>query len=245
MMPAIRAEVRKLLTVRSTYVITGLALALAGFLAFYVAGIKADAASVTDPNFLRGVARGVEGVMGFFVGLVAILLVVHEYRYNTIMHTLTAARSRMDVFAAKIIVLSAFAAVAATLVLLVAVSFPTLGLMTRGMSLGTQHFDIVDALLRGVFFCWGWAMIGFILAIIIRSTAGAVTFLFIGPALLEQLLSLVLKENVAYLPFNILNQIVGEGRVTFGLTKTVSLFVLYVFIGWAVSLALFTRRDAN
>lgn len=40
MIPALKAEFRKLLTVRSTYVITGLALLAIGFVSLYAEGIK-------------------------------------------------------------------------------------------------------------------------------------------------------------------------------------------------------------
>jgi len=51
MIPALKAEFRKLLTVRSTYVITGLALLAIGFVSLYAEGIKGGVLTGQAPVF--------------------------------------------------------------------------------------------------------------------------------------------------------------------------------------------------
>src|ERR1700744_3733974 len=105
MIATLKAEFRKLLTVRSTYVITGLVLVLVIFVAFYVEGWRLDSAGLRDPTQLAGDVTGAL-MITVFGAIVAILLMTHEYRYNTIMYTLTSSNSRSKVFISKFIVVS-------------------------------------------------------------------------------------------------------------------------------------------
>ena len=108
MIPTLRSEFRKLFTVRSTYVVSALALVLTIAIAFYGIGYKSGhslGASGLHDAALNGIA-----IVGVFVGILAILLICHEYRYNTIAYTLTTANNRLKVLLAKLIVVTVFAA---------------------------------------------------------------------------------------------------------------------------------------
>jgi ABC-type transport system involved in multi-copper enzyme maturation permease subunit len=106
MIPAIKSELRKVFTVRSTYVILLLVLALEVFFAFYSSGWHIDAADLHNPDTLANDVTAAVNVVAVFGALIAVLLFSHEYRYNTIMHTLTLSNSRSKVLFAKIFVIT-------------------------------------------------------------------------------------------------------------------------------------------
>ncbi|HEX4774579.1 MAG TPA: hypothetical protein VH234_03615, partial [Candidatus Saccharimonadales bacterium] len=90
MMHTLKAEFRKLLTVRSTYIITALVTAFVIFIAFYVIGWRMNPKDLHDTGQL---ASDVTGALNLtvFGAIVAVLLMTHEYRYNTIMYTLASS----------------------------------------------------------------------------------------------------------------------------------------------------------
>src|SRR6266536_1435332 len=143
MIATLRAEFRKLLTVRSTYIIALIAFALLGFVAFYIEGFKNGKEQVTAPGanlFLAGSIMQHSTLLGIFGAIVALLLFTHEYRYNTIMYTLTIANSRSKVLIAKIITVLAY-----VLVLVVLGGALGLGAMIAGLHMAGQalpHQDI-------------------------------------------------------------------------------------------------------
>src|SRR5258706_14974622 len=103
MMGTLKSEVRKILSLRSTYVILGFEVAMNLLFAFYVTGWRLDAQSLASSSFLASQVNSSINALGLFGALVAMLLVTHEYRYNTIVYTLTANRSRSQVWLAKFI----------------------------------------------------------------------------------------------------------------------------------------------
>src|SRR5258708_7634109 len=108
MIASLKSEFRKLLTVRSTYFITCLVTALVIFIAFYIEGWRLTPVGLRDPNQLTGDVFGALNLT-IFGAIVAILLMTHEYRYNTILYTLTNSNSRTRVLFSKVIVVSAYA----------------------------------------------------------------------------------------------------------------------------------------
>lgn len=106
MIASIRAEFRKLLTVRSTYFIILICLAIICLFAGYGDGIRASAANLQDPNRLAGESYSAIIFVGLIVALVGLLSFGHEYRYNGIMYTLTASNNRLKSIAAKALVVS-------------------------------------------------------------------------------------------------------------------------------------------
>ena len=146
MAPILKSEIRKLLTIRSTYVITGLAVLLAAGVNFYMAAFK-----TTDPiagdALQKGVVMGTLNGVSIFVAIVALLLVTHEYRYNTIYYSLTSARSRTQVLLAKIAVFTLYALKFTVLISLVSVAAMLIGLKVGGHHLPAQQIDWWDMIL--------------------------------------------------------------------------------------------------
>jgi len=240
MLTQLKSEFKKLLTVRSTYYFLLFCLAVDILFAFYVEGFRVTQ-FVSDPGKLAGEARSAFQSLATLLSLVGILLVTHEYRYNTIMYTLTAARSRAQVFFAKFIVVTVFALAASLLFAALAPLFTMAGLQLQGTDIAAQSIPYVDLLWHGLLFVWGYAILAFIFAFVIRSQVGAIMAFVLLPGIGEMLLTLLLKDNAKYLPFTALNRLWQNVD-----TQTTVLTVLaYVVGGSIVALLLFQKRDAN
>jgi ABC-type transport system involved in multi-copper enzyme maturation permease subunit len=172
-----------------------------------------------------------------------LLLVTHEYRYNTVLYTLTAVKSRTRVFLAKIIVISGFALLFSLLFAFASPALTSLALSLRGIEIGPQVFNYGDLLWRALFVGWGTAMAAFVIAMLIRVQVGAIVALFLVPATVEQLAGLALKDNAVYLPFRSLANITFPAEVSPG--KSALVFLCYLVPVLLVTWYSFLRRDAN
>jgi ABC-2 type transport system permease protein len=243
---ALKSEFRKLLTVRSTYIVVGLALALLAFIGFYAEGIRLPAEALHDPFQLSGDITGAVQAMAGFGAIVAILLLSHEYRYNTITYTLTASNSRSKVLLAKIVVISVFAVLFTLVVAAFSPLMSYLGVHAHGQSLVPQHIYYHDLWWRVLLYGWGYAMLGLLLTALIRNQVGAIAALFLIPGVVEQLLTLLLKDNAVYLPFSSLMSVLNHterGAISYG--HAALTFMAYMVVGWAITWVLFLRRDAS
>lgn len=239
MMSLLRAECRKLLTVRSTYIISGLALLLVGFLAFYVAGYNSGG---QNPLWLSNIIRDVGTTIGIFVALVAILLVAHEYRHNTIMYTLTYSNSRTKVLLAKTVTAMVFTLVLTVAAVVLAVVMYRLGVAFSPRAIFVAPEFFWGDVWRTAYFVLAYTLLGLVLAVIIRHVAGVIAALFILPVV-EQLLTLLLKTNSKYLPFVALEQVNTGSLLAPG--KAALLFTAYITVAWLAAWLLFLRRDAS
>jgi ABC-2 type transport system permease protein len=252
MLDTIKSDLRKLLTVRSTYFLIIVGTLLASFIAFYVEawwGKTGDAAgrmSLT-PEALHTVVTSGAGAIATFACLVAILQVGHEYRYNTIMYTLTASSSRLKVFLSKMLTLTGYALAASSLALIVVVGMYFLGLSLRGADLPAQHFNVLPELARVAFYFMLYGMFGFLLGVLLRSLVAAIVVVFLLPSMVEPLLSLLLKGNSKYLPSSAFDGVIGMSHGSAALSANAAVLVSLVYLA-VLSLAawiLFLRRDAN
>jgi hypothetical protein len=87
-------------------------------------------------------------------------------------------------------------------------------------------------------------MAGVVLAFLIRSQIGSIAALLLLPGLVEQLLTLVLKNNAMYLPFSVLNSVIHDDP-RLSAIKAAGIFMIYLVIGWLASAVTFAKRDAN
>lgn len=246
MAPILKSEIRKLLTIRSTYVITGLAVLLAAGVNFYMAAFK-----TTDPiagdALQKGVVMGTLNGVSIFVAIVALLLVTHEYRYNTIYYSLTSARSRTQVLLAKIAVFTLYALKFTVLISLVSVAAMLIGLKVGGHHLPAQQIDWWGMIWRSLYYVWGLAAFAAMIGFLVRNQVGAIVAYFVGINTVESLLTLVLKEKAAYLPFTALGNVLSSYNPV---TKTPAgeaalIAAAWLTTGWLVAWLLFVRRDAN
>jgi len=246
MMAAIKAEFRKLLTVRSTYIWTGFMLLLVIFIAFYPEGWRLNGAQLSDPMQLTDDVTGALNIL-VFSAVIATLLMTHEYRYNTIMYTLTSSPSRSRVLWAKLITISTYALLVTALVAVLSPLMSYLGVHVSGHSLVPQTIDYGSLVWRALFYGWAYIVAAYILAALIRNQIGAIVALFVIPTV-EQLLGVLLKHNSVYLPFIALNAVTqqpspDQGVISHG--RAAIVFGIYLIVGWIIAWVLFLKRDAN
>jgi len=246
MLSALKAEFRKIFSVRSTYVIFALSIVLTGVFAFYVDGLRAGD-TVHDPGKMAGEVVNAVNALVTLIALFGVLLVTHEYRYNTIMYTLTSSKSRTRVFVAKIIAISVVAILLSLFFSVLSPSFAYIGLKLKGLNLVHQVIPYHDLLWRVVFTGWAFSMLALIIALIIRNQIGSVASLFLIPGTIEALLGLILKNNVAYLPFTATLGVIQHSSEHHLLSYSHEAIIaaVYVVVGWIIAWMLFLRRDAN
>jgi len=254
MIAAIKSEFRKLLTVRSTYVITILGLLLVGgLLCFYAQGYRASD-DIQNPRFLEGVALISVTFISIMTGVVALLLTTHEYRHNMIMYTLTSSNSRTKSFLAKAVVIAVYTILVGGLITVLGPLLASAGVAAQGAELVPQTINYVDIMWRSLFYSFGNGMAAFIMAAIIRNQIGAIVTYFVAAGMVEELLTLVLKENAKYLPFRALNEVVNfsaqmgvsmEKAGALSITENALVYSVYMIVGLVIAWLLFVRRDAN
>jgi len=264
MKPTLKAEFKKILTVRSTYVISLLFLLLTCFLAFYIQGFK-NAGEIQAMNpvaklFVAGTITQIANTISVAGGLIALLLLAHEYRYNTIVYTLTASKSRSKVLASKIIAILAYVFVFSVIGSALALGLVWAGVAASGHVLPHQDINYLTFLAKSVFMAEAYAMAGLVFITLIRNQIGAIAALFILPNTVEGLLSLLLKKNSVYMPFTGLQQVVQPPVVNgiaaahkardiatgyISAPRGALVFLVYLVVAWLVAWYLFLRRDAN
>lgn len=244
---SIKSEVRKLFSVRSTYILLGAALGLDIFFSFYISGWRADKMALSNPMFLSSQVVQAISFLTLFSIVAAILLVTHEYRYNTISYTLTGSKSRSRAFFAKYATLTGFAIIFSLFFGLLSPLLTAIGLHAHNLSLVHQHYDLWSAIWRSVFYGWGSVTFAFILASIIKHQVGSVVAIFLFPSTFEQLLGLLIKQNQIYLPYTALDGLVDNLPRGNHISHHTSVVVtsIYIVTGLLVSWYLFLHRDAQ
>lgn len=255
MIASIRSEFRKLLSIRSTYFLTIAGVLLVGLLLdFYAQGYRAGD-NVNSPHFITSISLISVTFVSIFAGIVSLLIVTHEYRYNTIMYTLTSANSRTKSLIAKAIVVGSYALAVGVVMMVLGPLLAWLGATANGLEVAPQTIEYGNIIWRCLFYSLGNAMAAFIMASIIRNQIGAIATYFIIAGTVEELLTLILKDNAKFLPFRALNEVVnfstqtGEAVVrsagSLSIGENALVFTAYMVVGLIVSWLLFLRRDAN
>lgn len=250
MAPTIKAEFRKLFTIRSTYILIGLSLILIAAFSFYFEGYRGNtgsAASKVTPLALQEIISNGVGLGVLFATIIAILFIAHEYRYNTITYTLTANARRTRVLLAKVLTIVLFSIGCGLVAVLVAVGGYLAGLALRDATLPAQNLDVLSQVGRVAFYYTGYALVGLLIATVARSVVVAIATLLIFPTTIEPLLGLILKENTKYLPFSALDSTVGAAIMEKTLSPGNAMIVtsVYLVVGLLVTWLLFVRRDAS
>jgi len=250
MLASLRSEFRKLLTVRSTYVIFVICLAIVGLFAGYGDGFKGAAATLNNPGLLMEDSANAIVFVGLILAFAGLLLLGHEYRYNTIMYTLTSSPSRARSLLAKVLVVSVFAGVASLIMAFWSPLCVILGAHLHGHHLAAQHFDYWSVIWRCMFVGWGYAMYAFILIAILRNQIGAIVTFLLVPLIGETILGQIFKNTSKYYPFTSLQTVVMQhaekGSVAvLSPNKSALVALAYIAVGLLISFILFVRRDAN
>lgn len=253
MIVQLKAELRKLLTVRSTYLITGLSVLIIilifGYGTGYRSGDGATSAAFTDSLL------NLASFVSLFAMIVGILMMGHEYRYNTITYTLASSNSRSKVLLSKIIVLILYCLFLTVILSALGLLSMALGAKLGGNPLPPQDVNYVIYLVKGVFFVSGTALAGMLFATYIRNMVAAFAVFLILPNLIETLANLLIKENSVYMPFAALNEVIitvppdlrGTPFVLGDLSPMggALVFLAYLVPAWLIAWYLFLRRDAT
>jgi ABC-2 type transport system permease protein len=246
MIQTIKAEILKVFTVRSTYIYFGIIFILLLFFGFYVSGWKIDYSDLHNPTTLVNDVYGAVSVVSIFIGLIAILLMAHEYRFNTILHTLTLTNSRSKVLLAKVLVVSGLAIISTLIISILAPLLTVWGVHAHHLRLVHQNIPYLNTLWRSLFYGWGYTMLALLIAVIIRNQIGSIVTLLVVPGTVEGLIGLILKKNIVYLPFDALKTVVGNGQYSNSITPehAALVFAAYIIGGGIIGWVLFLRRDA-
>lgn len=251
MLPTLKSEFRKLFTIRSTYVITFIVLALVFLMCFYFEGYKGNtgsAASELAPTALREIIANAAGIGALFISIIAVLFMAHEYRYNTIMYTLTTNARRTKVLLAKMITITIFGVLFGLITALFGLGVYLLGLQLRDATLPAQEFDLLTQLGKVTVYYGAYALIGLIIATLLRAVVGAIVVLLLVPTTIEPLISLVLKEKAVYLPFAATDTIMGASMIqgsNLSSNGAIGVTAIYLVVAGVITWLLFLRRDAN
>jgi ABC-2 type transport system permease protein len=247
MIAAIKAEARKLLSVRSTYFIVLACLLITAFFAGFIEGFRGEPRVLQVPGLLSGESASAIVFVGFILAFAGLLLAGHEYRHNTIYYTLTSTNRRYKILLAKFLVISIFTAIVALVITFFSPLCTIVGAHLAGKHIGPQIFDVWSIVWHCLLTAWAYAMYALIFIMLIRNQVGAIVTFLLLPLIGENILMLLLKENSKYLPFTAAQSIVSPVTMGNHTTSTqAALTVLtYVVIGLVLSALLFVRRDAN
>lgn len=245
MMDTIRAESRKLMSVRSTYWLLGFATLIVIFVAGYLTGYKITPIQLHTATYLSSQISDSVTVVATLASIAILLLMAHEYRHNTIIYTLTLSRGRSKVLLAKIVVASVFMAIFTLFVAVISPLVTLLGIHLHGLNIVHQTITYGDLLWRILFYTWGYGMFALMLIALIRNQIGAIVVLLFVPATVEQLLSLLLKDNSKYLPFTALKNVILPSLHSASPGTSALIVLAYLIVGWLITWQLFLRRDAN
>jgi hypothetical protein len=250
MINELKSEFRKLLTIRSTYFVSGFVLLVVAFFSVYVFGYKQAAGIPTNADFMAQVIYSMLGTFAIFATVTSILIVAHEYRYNTILFSLTATRSRLRVLAAKVIVALSYATIVGAATVALTYFGTRLGLAIDHVTLVAQNLNLGILLPQWLAYIWGYALVGVILAVIIRGLVGSIVAFFLIPTI-ENILSLILKGNTKFLPFRALDSIAATaigavpGSPNLSHMSAFLVTLVYLTVFGFLAILLFTKRDAS
>jgi len=244
MLQLLKSEVTKILTLRSTYITVGILVLLAALAGFITAGLGMPGNN-TIPASPTIFENAIHSVLSLCIGIIAIVTsfsIINEYRHNTIAYTVTASPSRINVFFAKVIVAIAYGFAIGLVLTIVAVLAATITLAINGHSVTGQELNIGSMLVHLGLYVLFYSIVGVTLGFILRNVVILIVIVFALP-IVENLSSLLLKENSQYLPFTSIGSISATGEAAAG-AGVVTVAVIYVLGLLAVALFLFIKRDA-
>ena len=272
MIDALRYELVRLRTIRSTYWLIGIALLFQLAMSMLIAWRLPSTGPLSggDDTFALLVTIGASAgfaplFIAYVIGMVGVFSMGHEYRHGMIRATLTALPSRAAVLASKVIVAAAVAALAAFACVLIALL--SAQLFDVGMPTFVAFRDIT---VGTVLFATLFTLSGLAYATITRNQTAALALLILVPTVIETIIKAVIlaihaaSDNptgkgggvqvLKFLPYDAGGQMytrlsLGDlleyfGVVPFGPVGGGLVMGTFVAILLAVSAALFLRRDA-
>ena len=208
-------------------------------------------------NTILNHMQSAAGLIGLLAAVVAILLMAHEFRYNTITHTLTASNNRSKVLISKIIVTITYTVVLTLLALGTVVIVTYAAVAIKDLILPAQDYDWIYVLSRLLAYTVGYSLLGLALITLVRNLTAGMVLLFFLP-LIEQIAGGIMQSQnldwAKYLPVTALTEVASVGFVgetlpddfiTTSVTSSLVSFGIFLVVLWIASWYLFIRRDAN
>src|SRR5687768_6449233 len=193
MIDAIRYEVVRLRTIRSTYWLIGIALVLQLLLSFIIAWRLPETGPLSGGDEVFAILVTIGASLGlaplfiaYILGLVGVFSMGHEYRHGMIRATLTALPNRLMVLVAKVVVAAAVAGTAAVVCVLIAVLAALL--FDVDMPSGDGFWSITAGT---VIYAMLFTVSGLAFAAITRNQTAAVALLLLVPTVLEAIIKAV------------------------------------------------------
>lgn len=239
----VMSELRKLFTIRSTFITALIGLGLVAITSFYVEGVS-DMGAAFDTAKIKNALGTASPVLGQLSAVVIIIYLASEYRYNTIFHTIIASNSRLKVVLAKFLAIVLFSITFGVIGLALGGLLTYVGATVGGHNLPPQAFGDGMFIVRNLVYILGYTMYAGIVTMLLRSLAAPIAIVLIASGI-EQLAGLVLEDFVAYLPFRALEATLQLGTSTISSTFAMGVVAGYLIVGWTLAAWSFIRRDAN
>jgi ABC-2 type transport system permease protein len=252
MVTLLAAEVRKLWTVRTTWILTALGLALValstGTLVF--SELVVGPFSGTDAQVATAVDQ--IGSQAIIVLVVALLAMTTEFRHGTIGRTLQLTPSRAMVLASKLAVGVVYAVAFFVVSAVIVVGMLVLGSVLDGYSLQAGS-EVTRSVWQGIVALALNGMFGVAVGALLRSQVVAITLVLVWLFVVENLFAALWPQIGRWLPFQALNALfipedvlatVPEGFST-PLEPAVALavFLGYVLVATVTAGLLLRHRD--
>ena len=240
MISLIHSQLIGLRTLRSTYGV------LAGIVGVVLIMVLADlgtnlgTAYVDPPAIREPVLIAVGVIITIIVCVFAATGVAAEYRYRTITQRLLGVPRRSRLLLASLVTYTTFALVTAVAAMALALAIAVPLASSKNLSLGLTAAIVAGPVIAVPLF----AVIGVGLGTICRSPIAAV-LVIIGWFPAEKLLALALGDKAAYLPYGLVNELLGLQGATLGRATAVLCLVAYAAATTLVAAAVLTRRDIN
>jgi len=244
MLQLFKSEITKILTLRSTYIIAGVLalLAILAGLALTGLNLPGNNSAPAVPTIFDSVIHAALSLCIGVLTIVTSFTIINEYRNNTIAYTVTASSSRYTVFLAKVLVAIAYGLALGLLIAIVSVIASSIMLLINGFSITGQELNFGSLLLHLGFYVIFYALVGLFLGFILRNIVILIVIVFALP-IVENLSSLLIKENSKYLPFTSIGSISATGEAAAS-ASVVLVAIAYVLGLSALALFLFIKRDA-
>jgi ABC-2 type transport system permease protein len=273
MIGALRYEYLRLVTLRSTYWLIGIAMAFQLIMSIVIAAVvaRSDSGSLGDDTVFDvlatiGASAGFAPLfIAFIIGLLGVFSTGHEYRHGMIRATLTAIPNRTHVFVAKVISTSIVSALAALLCILIAL----LCLLVFGLDLPSVK-NFVDMTAGTTIFTVLFSLSGLAYGALTRNQTAAVALLLLVPTVIEAIIRAIViaikgfsddpqeqggfVQILKYLPYDAGGKLYTRaslddllsylGYTPFGAVGGGIVMAVFVTALLAGAYALFMRRDA-
>lgn len=246
----LRSEWLKLVTVRSTFWTTLIALLLAGAIAL-LAGSVIGADRATPDIALRVVTSGILTFVALVVGVLGVLSIGGEYATLQIRSSYAAVPARWPVLVAKVVVVGLWSFVLGLVVTFG--SFGLLAVLLGGKSVAVQFDgDTVGALVGGASYLALIAVFSVGLGALVRASAAGITIvaalLFVAPIIVRLIAALTSADWLTTVDHYLLSSLGGnlfapKGTAAIELWATLVGLACWLAAVWIPAIVLTMRRD--